>query len=284
MDGNQDLIKFLQKAVGYSLTGSTREQVIFMFDGSGANGKSTFITLVLSLLGDYAQQTPTETLLRKQGGIPNDIARLKGARFVAAVEAESGRQLAEVLIKQLTGGDRITARFLYKELFEFEPTFKLFLAVNHKPNIKGTDHAIWRRVHVIPFKVTIPPEERDRNLGEKLKAEHPGILRWAVEGCLLWQKEGLGVPESVTEATNDYRAEMDVIVDFIAECCEIDPTAKTKFSDLYRRYIEWSNENGQLNVSAPEFGQRLMEHGFPSDRNKKLGRFRSGIKLRGDSK
>src|SRR5262249_11201045 len=147
--------RFLQKAVGYSLTGSAKEQAIFIFYGSGANGKSTLITTVHSLLGDYAQQTPTETLLVKKGsGISNDVARLKGSRFVAAVESEDGKQLAEVLVKQLTGGDKITARFLYHEFFEFQPTFKLFLAVNHKPVIKGADHAIWRRIRLVPFNVT----------------------------------------------------------------------------------------------------------------------------------
>jgi putative DNA primase/helicase len=280
MEGNEESITFLQKAVGYSLTGSGQEQVMFILHGSGANGKSTFISTVLALMGDYARQTPTETLLTRRGnGITNDVARLKGARFVAAVEAEDGKQLAEAFIKQLTGGDKITARFLYREFFEFDATFKLFLAVNHKPKIKGTDHAIWRRIHLVPFNLTIPAKERDNQLGEKLRNELPGILRWAVEGCLLWQKEGLGVPESVREATSEYRSEMDVIGDFIEECCVVDPAANTPFRHLYGNYITWCSENGQLNVSPAEFGQRLAEHGFDSDRNKKIGRFRVGIRL-----
>jgi putative DNA primase/helicase len=264
MDGNQDLIRFLQKAVGYSLTASASEQVMFIFLGGGANGKSTFIKVILSLLGDYALQTPTETLVVKKGnGIPNDVARLKGARFVAAVEAENGKQLAEVLVKQLTGEDKITARFLYREFFQFEPTFKLFLAANHKPTIKGTEHAIWRRIKPVPFNVTIPAEERDKQLGEKLRKELPGILRWAVEGCLLWQKEGLGDPESVIEATNEYKSEMDVIGDFIAESCEVAPEAKTPSNDLYRRYINWCLERGEAYLKHKEFGQELTARGFP---------------------
>ena len=237
MDGDEDLIRFLQKAIGYSLTGSTKEQVFFIFYGTGANGKSTFLITIHSLLGDYARQTPTETLLTKWGNkIPNDVARLKGARFVNAAESESGKHLAEALVKQLTGGDKISARFLYGEFFEFDATFKIFFAVNHKPTIRGSDHAIWRRIRLIPFNATIPPEKQDKNFSEKLNAELPGILRWAVEGCLLWQSEGLGLPESVKAATADYRSEMDVISDFIEECCEDTPGVQTPFSDLYHRY------------------------------------------------
>jgi putative DNA primase/helicase len=281
MGGNEELIRFLQKAVGYSLTGRANEQVIFIFHGAGANGKSTFIKVILSLLGDYALQTPTETLLiKKGGGVPNDVARLKGARFVAAVEAEAGKQLAEVLVKQLTGEDKITARFLYQEFFEFDPTFKLFLAANHKPTIKNNDHAIWRRIRLVPFTVTIPSKEQDKDLGEKLKTELPGILCWAVKGCLVWQREGLEIPESVTAAINEYRSEMDAIGDFIAECCEVTPDAKTPFNQLYRRYMNWCLENAESWSSAKEFAQNLADRGFPPDRNKKLGRFRLGIKLR----
>jgi putative DNA primase/helicase len=282
-DGNEDLIKFLQKAIGYSLTGSTEEQAMFILYGTGANGKSTFINQVMSLLGDYAQQTPTETLLRKHGtGIPNDIARLKGARFVAAVESESGKQLAEVLVKQLTGGDKIAARRLYEDFFEFVPICKFFVAVNDRPIIKGTDHGIWRRIRLVPFSITIPAAERDKKLGQKLKLELPGVLRWAVEGCLLWQREGLGTPEAVTEATDAYQSEMNILGRFIAERCEIDPEAKTPISQLYGAYIHWCSDNSLINLNHIEFSQQLENQGFAPQRNKKL-RFRSGIKLRGDN-
>ncbi len=280
MGGDQELIKFLQEAVGYALTGDIREQVIFIFYGTGANGKSTFLVTIHSLLGDYAQQTPTETLLIKRGnGIPNDVARLKGARFVNAAESENGKQLAEALVKQLTGGDKISARFLYGEFFEFDVTFKLFLAVNHKPTVRGNDHAIWRRIRLIPFNVTIPSEKQDKNLTKKLKAELPGILRWAVEGCLLWQKKGLEVPDQVKAATGEYRAEMDIIGDFIADCCKVAPKTKTPFKALYERYKDWCQKNQEEPIGKKDFGRCLTERGFTPGKNRDLGRFREGIRL-----
>jgi putative DNA primase/helicase len=281
MAGDQQRIRFLQKAIGYSLTGSVSEQVIFILYGSGANGKSTLIAVIHLLLGDYGLSTPTETLLVKSGsGIPSDVARLNGARFVSAVESEHGRKLAEALVKQLTGGDKITARHLYGEWFDFDPTFKLFLAVNHKPVIRGSDHAIWRRIRLVPFTVTIPPEKRDKDLINKLKAELPGILRWAVEGCMLWQSEGLEPPDSVKAATGDYQSEMDVIGDFIAECCDVVPDAKTPFKDLFFKYSLWSSKDGNDSLDQNDFARALAERGFTSGKNKALGRYRSGIRLK----
>ena len=279
-----DLIRFLQKAIGYSLTGSVTEQVFFILYGTGANGKSTFINTILHLLGDYGLQTPTETLLVKKhgNGIPNDVARLKGARFVAAVEAEQGRHLAEALVKQLTGGDKITARYLYGEFFQFDPTFKLFLSVNHKPAIKGTDHGIWRRIRLIPFNVTFTADKIDPALSTKLEAELPGILGWAVRGCLLWREEGLEPPAAVKDAIETYRSDMDDIGDFIKECCEIDPDAKTPFRDLFDRYTTWSMKNGNDFPDQKEFAQGLTERDFPRGKNKNLGRYRSGIRLKQD--
>ena len=284
MEGDPDLVRFLQKAIGYSLTANTHEQVLFILYGTGANGKSTFINTIIHLLGDYVLQIATETLLaKKQGnGIPNDVARLKSARFVAAVEAEQGRPLAEALVKQLTGGDPIAARFLYGEYFQFYPTFKLFLSVNHKPVIKGSDNGIWRRIRLIPFNVTFPPDKRDPNLSTKLVRELPGILRWAVEGCLLWQKEGLEPPDAVKAATEDYRLEMDVVGDFIAECCEEVPGAKTPFKDLFEKYTEWSSQNGDCSPDRKEFASGLSERGFGAGKNKALGRFRWGIRIKSD--
>ena len=219
-DGNTELIRFLQKAIGYSLTAITREQCFFILYGNGANGKSTFLNMLSALLGDYGRQTRTETLLVKRGDqIPNDIARLAGSRFVCAVETENGRRLAEGLIKQMTGCDRMTARFLHREFFEFEPTFKLWLAVNHKPKVRGSDHAVWRRIRLIPFTVTIPEAERDSDLSAKLRVELPGILAWSVKGCELWQSNGLKPPKTVAAATEDYRKEADVIAAFLDEAC-----------------------------------------------------------------
>ena len=265
MAGNQNLIRFLQKAVGYSLTGSTREQVMLILHGAGANGKSTFLEAIACMMGnEYTQQTPTSTLMAKkgEGGIPNDIARLKGARFVSAVEAEEGQRLAESLVKQMTGGDRLTARFMRSEFFEFKPEFKLWLGTNHKPQIRGTDAAIWRRIRLIPFIVTIPPEDRDLDLPTKLRNELAGILAWAVEGCLLWQKEGLGMPVEVMAATDIYRTEMDAIGAFIEDACTIHADAKESVGDLYREYTAWAEENGERALNKRQLSQRLGERGF----------------------
>ena len=191
MAENQRLINFVQRLVGYSLTGKVNEQILILLFGTGANGKSTFMEIIRALFGDYAQQTDFSTfLLQKYDTIRNDLARLKGARLVSAIEVDSGRKLAEGLVKQVTGGDTITARFLHREYFEFKPNFKIWLATNHKPEIRGSDYAIWRRIKLVPFDVTIPEEEQDRQLLSKLMTELDGILTWAVEGCLKWQRNG----------------------------------------------------------------------------------------------
>ena len=262
-DGNENLIRFVQKAIGYALTGSTREQVVFFLYGTGRNGKSTLINTVQALLGDYAMHTPTTTLMsRKSEGVPNDVARLKGARFVSAVEAESGRRLSEPFIKQLSGGDVITARFMRAEWFEFRPQFKLFFATNHKPIIRGTDLAIWRRIRLIPFNVTIPEDEVDPDLGQKLLKELPGILNWAIEGCLVWQKEGLGLPAEVAEATEAYRNEMDVLGGFFDECCILNPLARVTKRDFYEAYVQWAERSRETVLSQRKIGMMMMERGF----------------------
>ena len=227
-DGNQELITFIRRAMGMTLTGMTSEQVMFFLYGTGKNGKSVFSEVLQALLNDYARRTPTDTLMLKRldEGVPNDIARLPGARAVIAAELAEGKRLNESLVKDLTGGDRITARFLRKEFFEFNPTFKLWMYGNHKPTIRGTDEGIWRRVRLIPFTVTIPEGQRDPQLVDKLKAELPGILAWAVQGCLEWQREGLGMPEAVKAATANYRAEQDMLAAFLDECCLIGPRYK----------------------------------------------------------
>jgi putative DNA primase/helicase len=269
MPGDPDRIRYVQKIFGYALTGDAREQCFFIFHGTGANGKTTLTTAVTKAVGGYAQHTPTDTLLVKRADtIPNDVARLHGARLVTAAEAECNRQLAEALVKQLTGGDKIAARFLHGEFFEFVPTFKLFLAVNHKPVIRGTDHAIWRRVRLIPFDVTIPDSEQDKSLPEKLEAERAGILRWAVEGCLAWQLEGLEPPKAVTEATDDYREEMDTVGAFIDECCTRDSEAETPTKELYDRYTQWCDGQREKPATKAEFGARLAEKGFTPARTK----------------
>ena len=281
-DRAQRLVAFLQRAIGYSLTGDTREQCLFVLHGSGANGKSTFLEVLQALLGDYAQSTPSASLLAKSrpDGIPNDIGRLRGARLVTAVEIGEGKRLNEELVKRLTGQDTLTARFLHAEFFDFRAEFKIFIACNHLPTIKGTDHAIWRRIRLIPFEVTIPDTEQDKNLATKLRAELPGILRWAVEGCLNWQQEGLGPPAEVQEATANYRASMDNLGEFLEDMCLIGDAYRTKPSTLYTAYQHWCSENTKDPLAANEFGTRLTERGFPGKKGSHGVRWRLGIALR----
>ncbi len=262
MAGSECMIQFLQRAVGYSLTGDTSERAMFVMWGSGANGKTTFLEAIRALLGDYATRTPTETLLARRGSIPNDIARLKGARLVTASESDEGRRLAEATIKDLTGGDIIAARHLYGEWFDFRPQCKLWLATNHRPVVRGVDKAIWDRIKLIPFVVTIPEPKQDKKLLSKLLAELPGILAWAVEGCLAWQREGLGVPDEVRNATGAYRAEMDVLGGFLTDCCVLTPEAEATSKALYEVYRGWCEANGERPIGKRAFGLRLAERGF----------------------
>lgn len=261
------MIRYLQKAVGYSLTGDTGEQVLFFLYGTGANGKSVFLNVLQELMGDYAQQAPASLLMAKSEGIPNDVARLKGARFVATIETEEGKRLAENLVKQLTGGDTVSARFLRQEYFEFKPECKLWMASNHKPIIRGSDYGIWRRIHLIPFTVTIPPENRDRRLPDKLRAELPGILRWAVDGLRIWLEEGLTPPLKVQAATEEYREDMDSIGTFLSECCVTEPTAKVPVRTLYETYVRWCQENGETPMKQRMLGKRLKERGFQQEKS-----------------
>lgn len=269
MGGNQALVDFAQRAIGYSLTGDTGEQCLFFLYGSGANGKSTLLNALKELLGDYAMQCPAETLMVKQGGgsVPNDIARLRGARFVATSETEDGRRFAESMIKQLTGQDTIAARFLFAEYFEFTPNFKIWLGANHKPVIRGDDYAIWRRIRLVPFTTTIPPEERDKNLPARLRDEYPGILAWAVQGCLEWQRKGLNPPPEVLAATEEYKSEMDLIGKWIEECCLTTPHATAKASGLYGSYKRWVEDNGGFPLSSTKFGLKLGERGFAKEKS-----------------
>ncbi len=258
-----DLLRFIRQMVGYALTGETREQCLFMLYGTGANGKSTFIEVINAMMGDYARQADFTTFAVRSGESPrNDVARLAGARFVAATETESGQRLSEVVVKQLTGGDTVTARFLHKEFFEFKPTFKVIVATNHKPTIRNTDEGIWRRIRLVPFTVTIPVADRDQKLKEKLLQELPGILAWAVRGCLDWQAHGLIVPSSVSQATSSYRTEMDVIAAFIEDACVQDKEARVNPSDLYNTYRMWCSVNGERELAQRKFSQEIESRGF----------------------
>ncbi len=255
---------------------------MFIHHGPGANGKSTFQETIAAALGDYAMRTPTETLLVKRAGsVPNDVARLKGARFVTASETEEGRRLAESLVKDLTGQDTISARFMWAEWFDFKPTHALHLSTNHKPEIRGTDPAIWRRIRLIPWAVTIPPDEQDKKLAEKLRSELPGILAWVVRGCSAWLREGLKAPEEVRQATRGYRAEMDVLAAFLADCCSRDGDEEAFAGELWGAWKHWCEETGEQAGSQKRFGGRLAERGFLNHRDSKTGRkVWSGLSLR----
>jgi putative DNA primase/helicase len=202
-------------------------------------------------------------MLRRDGNIPNDLARLKGARFVFASEVEKGRRLAVSLVKDLTGGDTITARFMRAEWFDFRPEFKLWLATNHKPVIKDTKQAIWRRIRLVPFAVSIPKAEQDKKLPEKLLAELPGILAWAVWGCLDWQRAGLDAPAEVEQATADYRAESDELAAWLAECCFIGPKARAGSDAARKSYMDFTG----YKITSNEFADLLIRHGYKKDRS-----------------
>jgi putative DNA primase/helicase len=268
MEGNAELIAFLQRAVGYTLTGSVREQCLFFAYGSGANGKSTFMETVCALLGAYAQRAPTEMILlqRYGAGIPNDLARLPGARMVVTGEIAQGRRLDEGKVKDLTGGDTMTARFMRGEWFDFCPVFKLWIYGNHKPAVRGYDHGIWRRIRLIPFNATIAEEERDPALPERLRGELPGILAWAVQGCLAWQREGLGTPDEVRQATESYRGEMDTIAGFLEDRCVLHQRAQTLAKPLYEAYTAWCKEGNEPALSQREVAQYLKHRGLESKR------------------
>ena len=264
MAGNWPLIDFLARAVGYTLTGLTTEQVLFFCYGLGANGKTTFIRTIQGMLGDYAvQATPDLLLARRDGTAGHELARLRGARMVVTSELDDGRRMAESLVKQLTGGDIVVGRHLYSEAFEFKPTFKLWMVANHRPVIRGTDEAIWRRILLIPFEVTIPPAEQDKALPEKLKRESPGIMNWALQGCLEWQRDGLNPPPEVFAAVKDYREDMDVLGAFLADCADTTSAfGEVSAKQLRTAYENWCTENGERPLSQKALAPHLAERGF----------------------
>src|SRR5918998_2702573 len=264
------LIKFVKRYSGYTLTGVTRERLLAILYGFGKNGKTTLVELLHEALGDYARNTDVETLLiKKYQGVGNDVAALKGARFVSAAEVEKGRRLAESKVKQLTGSDTVTARFLFGEPFNFRPEFKLCLSTNNKPVIQGTDDAIWDRIRLIPFTQRFNGARQDPKLPEKLRAEMPGVLAWMVEGCLEWQEHGLGEPESVREATDQYRAEMDTLAAFIEDRCVVREGIVAPATPLYKQYQMWCDDAGEKPETQKMFGMRLRERGFENGKIKR---------------
>jgi putative DNA primase/helicase len=277
MGGDAGLADYLRRIAGYWLTGDVSEQAMWLCHGAGANGKSTFLGVLLHLLGDYAGQAVPELVMeRRHEAHPSERADLFGKRFVAAVEVDEGKRMAESLMKSLTGGDRIKARELYCKPFEFNPTHKLCLAANHKPTIRGTDFAVWRRIKLVPFTVTIPDAEKDKDLLAKLKAEAAGVLAWAVTGCLDWQRDGLQEPDVVRAATKQYREEQDLLGDFIAERCFVNASVKSKASELLEAYIRFSGDKAMTHVA---FARRLEARGHAEEKDRS-GKFYHGLRLR----
>jgi putative DNA primase/helicase len=263
MGGNDELVGYLQRAAGYALTGDVGEKAIFFLHGDGNNGKTTFLETLRAAMGDYAGQIPIESLMTKNGdSISNDIASLKGLRFVTSSEVEQGRKLAEAKVKQLTGMGKQHARFLYGEYFEFDPTFKIFMDANHKPEVRGTDRAIWNRIKLIPFTVEIPAAEIDTQLPQKLKSELTGILAWAVRGCLEWWRLGLREPTTIAAATDHYREEMDTVEQFIDDECTLDPASEVTSKELYAAYKTWCSGHDEDPMTQKYFGNALAKKGL----------------------
>lgn len=271
MQGSAELMVFLQRALGYSLTGSTREQCFFLLHGPTKTGKSTFVNMAKALLGPYGTQAEMSTFLHKEREtVRNDLADLAGMRFVSAIETDKGKRLAEALIKQLTGGtDMIKARFLFEEYFEYRPQFKVFLATNEKPKVNPTDDALWERVRLVPFVVHIPKDDRDKQLEGKLREELPGILAWTVRGCLAWQKDDtLTEPSAVLAATQAYRAEMDTLTGFLDDRCVTgDATiVKVKATFLAQAYQDWCRQMGETPLENRTFISNLEQRGYVRER------------------
>lgn len=265
--GDVELIEYMQRAIGYSMTAFTKEHCMFILYGHGRNGKNIFTEAISGVLGDYAMNCPSSMFVQKQNpGIPNDVARLKGARFVTASETNANINMDEELIKQITGNKIITARFLNREFFDFEATFKIFLATNHKPNIRGTDTGIWSRIQMIPFKMTVTPETEDKNLADKLAAEKSGIFNWMIEGYNQWMTKGLCVPSSVREATEIYRDEEDDLGQFIrSECvaCRGAFIPSQEFRDRFKSVMGYPKGTKALS-------EYMSKHGYKTSDDTKI--------------
>lgn len=277
---NSELEEFIQRVCGYCLTGITWEHALFFLYGLGANGKSVFLNTISGLMDDYARTAPIEVFIASTSEHhPTDLAGLQGARLVTAVETEDGRRWAESKLKSLTGGDRIAARFMRQDFFEFIPQFKLLIAGNHKPGLRSVDEAMRRRFNLVPFTVAIPEPERDAQLTEKLRGEWGGILQWAIDGCLLWQRDGLNPPEAVLSATESYLAAEDAMGRWLEDCCDVAAGNWTASSALFQSWKNWSDTNEEYCGSQRRFSQNLESHGFAPERSMAARGFR-GICLR----
>jgi len=279
--GDHALISFVQRAIGYSCSGRTTEQCFFPCFGQGANGKSTFFHVVGKLLADYAYPAPFETFLARPGDrATNDLAAMDGSRFVTASEPEEGRHLASGLMKQLTGEDPVTARFMYQEFFTYLPRYKIWLATNHKLPVNDASDGMWRRVRLIPFSVKIPEAEQDGRLRERLADEElSGILNWAIAGAIQWYEGGLRPPEAVMAATDAYHQEMDRVGNFIGERCEVGDQFSETIARLHADYVTWSRAAGDEPLNSRAFATQLDRRGFAARRTKDA-RLRGGIQIR----
>jgi len=274
--GDREIINFIQLAIGYSLTGLISEQVFFMLHGRGANGKSTFLETIKLMLSDYAATTqPTTFEASRFDGDrqTNDIAALKGTRFVTASEVREKSRFNEARLKSLTGGDTITARFLHREFFTYQPSFKVWLAVNHVPKVDDTSIAFWRRVHLIPFERQFLDHERDPHLKEKLIEEITGILSWAVAGCLAWQKEGLPIPTKIRAATDNYRNSSDIVVQFLKDCTIQGEDMQVEAGRIYDAFKKWCETNGESWMTGTMFGRRMREIGYERGKTSETRRY-----------
>jgi putative DNA primase/helicase len=280
-----NLVAFLQRSAGYCLTGLTSEHALFFIHGTGANGKSTFLNAVTAVLGDYHRTAPIETFTSSSHERhPTDLAGLRGARLVTSVETEEGRRWAESKIKALTGGDRIAARFMRQDFFEFAPTFKLMIAGNHKPGLRSVDEAIRRRFHMIPFAVAIPVQERDKNLGDRLRDEWPGVLAWMISGCIKWQERSLAPPEAVANATQAYLESEDAAAAWIDDRGTRDPNAWQTTTALFASWSNWAQQAGEHIGSRKQFISNLEApgRGLTEDR-RNPGRGYLGVRLKAGS-
>ena len=260
---DEELIGFVQRALGYSLTGSVREQVLFLCYGTGSNGKSVFLDMLRNVLGDYAMNIPFTVLeLQQRPSLTNDLASMAGRRLVTSSETNESTRLNEARIKALTGGDPITARFLYSESFTYEPVAKFWLAVNHLPRVRDDSYGFWRRVRVLPFNEQFTGDDADKGLPFKLLEELPGILNWGVQGALNWRLVGLAPPSAVMTATQAYRKDNDELDGFVADCCVVADGVRAEPGHLFSEYQRWSKEQGILErhrLGSRSFGTRIRE-------------------------
>jgi putative DNA primase/helicase len=278
--GDVELQRYLQRMAGYCLTGLTSEHVLSFLYGTGANGKSVYINTLAGIWGDYAAVAPMTTFMATHTDQhPTDLAGLRGVRLVVAQETEIGRHWAEAKIKSITGGDQVTARFMRADFFTYSPQFKLVIVGNHKPALRNVDEAIRRRIHLVPFTITIPPAERDKSLFDKLKPEWPGILQWAIDGCLEWQKIGLAPPPAVRAATDEYLSEEDAVARWIDEECVTEKARWGIGARLWGSWKAWSEANNEWTGTRKSFAQSLKDRGFEPAKSQEVRGYR-GLDLK----